>query len=307
MERILSLVPAATEIVAALGLERLLVGRTHECDYPASILGTPIVTAPRLDPTASSAAIDQAVRTMAAANQSLFRLDEERIRALAPTLILTQGLCPVCAVDDRDVCRLAAQLPHTPTLFRMQPMTLEDLFADIANIGALLQCERIASQLLLSLKQRVSQCVVHASLRAHRPRVLLLEWLDPFFSAGHWNPQLIELGGGEAVLAQTGSLSRAITLQQIQQADPDLILLAPCGFSHDRAVNEAALLHQLDGWSSLRAVQAGRIHILDGSHYFNRPGPRLVDSLEVLTELIGTLRSESHAHAAPSAQPVATC
>ena len=297
MDRILSLIPAATEIVAALGFERLLVGRTHECDWPQSVLGVPIVTQSRIDPSASSSDIDQTVRTMAASNQSLFVLDEERIRELAPTVIITQSLCAVCAVDDRDVCRIAGGMTPSPTIVRMQPMTLDDVFGDIGNLGAVLQCGAVASQLILSLKRRVYRCVLRGSIQSPRPRILLLEWLDPFFSAGHWNPQLIALAGGEPVLAENGSISKTVTLEMIQAADPDMIVLAPCGFGLDRAISEASLLEKNPGWLSLRAVQNGQVFTMDGSQYFNRPGPRLVDSLELLSEVMGTLQRESDSYA----------
>lgn len=291
MTRIVSLVPSATEIVAALGLSHFLAGRTHECDYPADVARVPAVTRARIDVTLTSGEIDAAVREMAGAGLPLFELDERAIAAMRPTMIITQGLCPVCAIDERDVCRVAGAIEPSPMIVRVQPMSLGDVMSDIATIAAALGYVGAGESLAASLKRRMEAVRPEGT----RPRVLLLEWLSPFFSAGHWNPELIALAGGEPVLAEAGTLSRAVTMREMVEADPDVIVLAACGFSAARARAEAGALDENAAWRSLRAVREGRVHIVDGSHYFNRPGPRLVDSLEMLAGIVERARASVHA------------
>ncbi len=290
MNRIVSLVPAATEMIAAMGLADQLVGRTHECDHPADVRSVPAVTRARIDVRAAGREIDRAVRELSAAGEPLFELDADLILDLRPTVIVTQGLCPVCAIDQQSVYQVASQLDRPPVVVEMQPMSLDDVLADFSRLGAVLGCADRADDVVRSLKRRIHACVVGATLRLESPRVLLLEWLDPMFSAGHWNPQLIELAGGQPALAKAGTLSRQISLQQAQAADPDVIVVAACGFDIDRTLAELPGLTNQRGWRELRAAKERRVYVLDGSSYFNRPGPRLVESLELLCGIL-------HAHA----------
>jgi iron complex transport system substrate-binding protein len=247
------------------------------------VIKAPLMTQARIDTSRLGGEIDGAVRTAAAANEPLFILDEAAIIAANPSVIITQGLCPVCAVDEGHVRKLAAQIRPVPTVITVQPMSLADVLRNIVEIGSALGRETAAGNLIDHLTDRMS--AMHPPVNI-RPRVLLLEWLDPFFSAGHWNPELITLAGGEPVLAVAGTLSRQVSLDQIEAADPDVIVLAPCGYSRQRAEQEAATLSASARWNDLRAVREGNVHIADGSHFFNRPGPRLIDSIEYLARHI---------------------
>jgi iron complex transport system substrate-binding protein len=304
MQRTLSLLPGATEIVCALGAAESLVGISHECDHPAEITHLPRVSTSAVDSTASSRDIDAAVRRVSESGLPLFALDAEDIVRLAPTLIITQSLCEVCAVSDGDVRDIAHLVTPSPTILPMTGTTLDGVWADITAIGAALGRADAAAALLSSLADRMR--IVHDTLkgaRAHRPRVVVIEWLDPLFIAGHWTPELVRRAGGVDVVAEAGAHSVQVTLEQVRAAEPDVILFAPCGFDVERAEREArALLANEEwGWAGGRDTWA-----LDGNALTSRPGPRLVDAIEVMASVFApSLFSAPAGHLARRILPAA--
>lgn len=283
--RILSLIPSATETLYALGLGDQIVGVSHECDFPDAAKNKPVVTRPRIDPSATGGEIDSAVRGLLGRGEALFELNATLIRQLKPDVIVTQGLCPVCAVDFRQVDSLCATLPGSPRAIQLAPKTLDDVLADIARLGRELDATDAATDLLTQLTDRKQRVVTRASSLAHQPRLLVLEWLDPLFSAGHWNPQLVELAGATPVLCEAGHRSRQLSFSELADVDPELIVIACCGFSIERSTAEFERLSSLP-WETLAAYRNERIFFADGSQFFNRPGPRLLDTLELLAEIV---------------------
>ena len=275
--RIASLLPSATEIVCALGLGERLVAVSHECDWPAAaVAGVPRVTSSLIPADASSAEIDALVRERVAGRRPLYRLDGDALAAAGPDLIVTQALCDVCAVDEAEVARVAASLPNRPAVVTLEPTTLGGVFDAIAAVAAAAGVD--GSTVVDGLRRRVAAVAVPA----RQPTVVFLEWLDPPFCGGHWNPELVALAGGRELLGRAGEPSRRVTWADVAAADPDVIAVAPCGFELDRSRAEVDGMAGRTEWSSLRAVRAGRVLTFDGSAYFNRPGPRLIDSLERL-------------------------
>jgi len=285
--RIVSLLPSATEIVAALGLADRLVGISHECDYPEEICNRPRVTRCEIHGSdLPSAAIDTWVRDMLAARGTLYTLDEELIRELRPDVILTQRLCDVCAVNYGSVAAYAATLPAPPPVINLEPMRLADIFADIRLVARSCGVPEQAEALVGALQQRVEAVTSRVAAVPNRPKCFLMEWVDPPFCAGHWNPELVELAGGVDPIGRKGHPSRRVAWDEISRADPDVVVLACCGWAVDRTRREMSLLAGRDEWRSLRAVEQGRVFVLDGNAYFSRPGPRIVDSLEMLAEVL---------------------
>jgi iron complex transport system substrate-binding protein len=283
--RIVSLVPNATEILFALGAGDQVVGVTHECDYPAAARRLPVLTGSAIIPGMSAAQIDAAVSAQLASGDSLYTLDEERIAALAPDLIVTQDLCPVCAVSTEMVENAVAPLLRCPDLLSLDPTTLAEVLGDVERVGRRIGREREAAALLADLARRL------AAVRARvaglpRPRVLALEWLDPPFAGGHWVPEMIAAAGGEDVSAAPGERSCRITWNEVARLDPDVIVAMPCGFDHAGVAEQIALVADRPEWRRLRAVEAGRVHAVDANGCFSRPGPRLVDGIEILADLL---------------------
>jgi iron complex transport system substrate-binding protein len=282
--RVVSLLPAGTEIVAALGALDALVGISHECDHPPAVGGLPRVTASAVDPRASSRAIDAAVRTLSRAGRPVLTLDADDLRRLAPTLILTQSLCEVCAVSEGDVRAIADVLSPPPRVLPLVGTTLDGVWADISAVGAALGRDAAAAALLSSITARLR--TVHETLkvaRAPRPRVAVLEWLGPLFTAGHWTPELVRRAGGIDVLAEPGSHSATVSVERVRDADPEVLLFAPCGFDAARAEREARALLAEPEWSWARGRRAWA---LDGNALTSRPGPRLADAVEVMAGIL---------------------
>lgn len=282
--RIVSLLPAATEIVAALGAVDELVGVSHECDYPRPVQRLPRVTASAVDPHAASRAIDDEVRRLASAGLPVFTLDAGQLVSLAPTHVLTQALCEVCAVSDGDVRALGDVLQPPPRLVSLAATTLDGVWADVAAIAAAIGREREGSLLLDGIRGRVQ--LVHETLaaaRAPRPRVAVIEWLAPPFAAGHWTPEVVRRAGGVDVLATPGTHSVRVEAGQVRDAAPDLLLFAPCGFDVERASREAGDLLRTEPWRWAAGVEAWA---LDGNALTSRPGPRLADAIEVIAAII---------------------
>ncbi len=283
--RIVSLLSSSTEIVAALGGVEWLVGRSHECDYPTEVLGLPICSHPRLDPSASSLEIDTQVKTLLASQLSIYDVDGPQLAALSPDVILTQTLCEVCAVSDKDVLlALGPELLPGTRLVSLKPQCLADTWADIQTVAAAIGVASRGDELVDQLRSRM-QALRQRVAAYSRPRVACIEWLSPLMSAGNWVPELVVAAGGEVVVGEAGKHSPWLSWEELYAADPDLLVLMPCGFDLDRTCQEAAVVMTDPRWSELRAVQGGRVYAVDGNQYFNRPGPRLVDSAEMLAEI----------------------
>jgi len=285
--RIVSLLPSATEIVCALGLEDALVGVTHECDYPEAARSKPPLTASVLDHAAlDTATIDRLVSNSIHDHRGLYRLDEALLERLAPDLILTQELCDVCAVSYSTVVKAARILPGHVPVVSLEPSSLEDILDTIVLVGSLTDRVREADALVVSLRGRIAHVARTAARAATRPRVVCLEWVDPLYRAGHWWPAMVGLAGGVEVLGHDGVPSTKATWQDFIDADPEVVLAAPCGFGTDRAAAEVDLVTARPGWRILPAVQNDAVWVGDGSSYFARPGPRMVDGLELLAHAI---------------------
>jgi iron complex transport system substrate-binding protein len=285
--RIVSLLPSATEIVAALGCSDQLVGISHECDYPARIAQLPRVTQCEIHGAdLPSAQIDAWVRETLASRGTLYTLDEQLVRDLRPDVILTQQLCDVCAVNYGSVAAFARSLTSPPLVVNLQPATLDEVLGDIGRVGVALGMAATAEALMRELRDRVQRVSTRTAAAASRPTCFLMEWTDPPFCGGHWNPQLVGLAGGIDPIGRAGQPSRRVSWDEIEAADPDLIVLALCGNSQPRAVHEAAALAANPRWTRLRAVRGGHVVAVDGNAYFSRPGPRIVDSLEMLAAIV---------------------
>ncbi len=286
--RIVSLLPSATELICALGLESALVGISHECDYPPGVNGLPRVTRTRIAHDASSRDIDTQVREELAGAQALYSLDLDTLRELAPDLIVTQSLCDVCAVGADEVDAALCRLPGTPRLFNLQPERLGDILGCVRELGSAAGVPAAAELLIAGMEARID-AVRERSARlpdAARPRVALVEWLDPWFDAGHWNPELVELAGGVPVCGRKGEPSTTLDWATLRELDPDVLFIACCGFDVARTQADIPIVTALPGWMDLKCVREGRVYVTDGNAYFNRPGPRIVDSLEILAHAL---------------------
>lgn len=282
--RIVSLLPSATEIVCALGLEDQLVGVTHECDFPPSVRDLPRVTRTFIPHDATSREIDALVREQLKTQQALYTLDLPVLTALAPDLLVTQALCDVCAVAEAEVNAAACALPGRPRVLNLEPMSLADVFETLRLVGEAAGCPERAERVVAELEARVETVAARtaALLHSERPRVAFLEWLDPLFNGGHWSPTLVELAGGLDVLGQPGERSRTLSWAELAAAEPEVLFIACCGFTAERTLEEIDVLTTHPAWPDLPAVRSGRVYISDGNAYFSRPGPRLVEGLEVL-------------------------
>ncbi|MGO8947185.1 MAG: cobalamin-binding protein [Ktedonobacterales bacterium] len=285
--KIVSLLPSATEIICALGLEGQLVAVTHECDYPASVTEKPFITQSLLPAGLTSGEIDQAVRGQLAADaHSLYRIDRALLAELAPDLIVTQQLCEVCAVAYDEVLEAVRALPQKPEVLNLEPMSLGDVLSDIRRVGEASGHPEEARQLVSSLEERISGVRRRVLEDRRHPRVAFLEWIDPLFCGGHWNPELVALAGGIDPLGQLHQPSVRLEWEQVRAMQPDVMVVSCCGFSAKRAEEDLPRLQAQPGWADLPCVRDERVHFVDGKDYFSRPGPRLVDSLELLADLL---------------------
>jgi iron complex transport system substrate-binding protein len=262
-----------------------VVGVSHECDWPAEARQRPILTGSALTPGMSAAEIDQAVAAQVGNGLSLYTLDEARIADLAPDLIVTQELCPVCAVSTEQVEGAVRPLPRCPDLLSLDPRTLGDVLADISKVGAATGRQAEAEALLRNLEDRLAAVRARAAALPRRPKALALEWLDPPFAGGHWVPEMIEAAGGTDAFARPGDSSRRLTWEEIAAADPDVLVVMPCGFDEAGAEAQIELIAGHPGWQALRAVREGRVYPVDANGCFSRPGPRLVDGIERLAAI----------------------
>lgn len=281
--RVVSLLPSATEIIAALGAAGSLVARSHACDFPAGIKAVPAVTSPRIDPARPSAAINTEIRARIEAALSIYRLDADTIRTQAPDLIVTQTLCDVCAVTPADLeAALAQWTGATPRILALNPVSLADVFSDIERIADTLGRGEAGISLTAQMRAQMEEIARRCAGANTRPRVLTLEWLDPPMAGGNWMPELVAMAGGENVFGEAGKHSPWLEPDAIAGCGPDMVLVVPCGFGLARARTELDALAQSGWWRSLK----GRVVVADGDSYFNRPGPRLVESLEILAEIL---------------------
>ena len=287
MPRVVSLISSATEIVCALGCEEALVGRSHECDFPASVTGLPVCTAPKFNVQGTSREIDRDVKTLLRDSLSVYRVDADRLAELEPDVIVTQAQCEVCAVSLRDVERAVCQwLKACPKLVSLVPNALADVWDDVGRVADALGVPDAGTELVARLRSRVDAIAERAKGLPHRPTVACVEWIDPLMSAGNWMPELVELAGGVNLFGEAGKHSPWMTVEQLVAADPGVIVVQPCGFDIERSRAELPALAGRPEWQRLRAVREGRVFLTDGNQYFNRPGPRLVESLEILAELL---------------------
>lgn len=285
--RIVSLLPAATDIVAELGLAGRLVGRTHECDWPPdAVASVPMVTAAEL-PTErmSSREISDAVGGASHQGSSLYGLDTELLAELAPDVVLTQDLCDVCAVSYTGVSRAVRMLEAAPRVISLEPETLADVLSCVKRVGEALAVPEVAARLVAELRARLEK-VRAAVAGRRRPRVAAIEWLDPLWPAGHWVPEQIGIAGGDPLIAEAGEHTRPMTWETLRAAEPEVIVLMPCGFGPERTEAEQAALTGLPGWADLPAVRHDQVWVLDGPAYFNRPGPRVVRGAEILAHVL---------------------
>jgi iron complex transport system substrate-binding protein len=284
--RVASLLASATEIVAALGARDLLVARSHECDFPVDIFDLPVVTAPKFDTARSSAAIDRDVKALLEQALSVYRVDALRLRDLAPDLIVTQTQCEVCAVSPRDVEEaLAEWTGERPRIVSLTPNALTDIFADIVRVAEALDRPKSGHAVVEGMRARIDHIAGRAAALPDKPSIACIEWIDPLMAAGNWMPELVALAGGRNLFGEAGRHSPWMTSEALGAADPEIILILPCGFDIPRARAELPVLTAQPGWRDLRAVRGRHIYICDGNQYFNRPGPRLADSLEILAEI----------------------
>ncbi len=287
MKRIVSLLPAATEIAAALGLMEQIVGVSHECDFPKAANDRPRIThSPIHRSGLTSHEIDARVRQALRENGTIYTIDEPLLRELRPDIILTQKLCDVCAVGYGTVARLAATLPGPPMVVNLEPSSLADIFANIRQVAAICEVPERGDEVVARLTRRMESVRERAAKVTHRPRCFLMEWVDPPFCAGHWGPELVEIAGGIDVLGRKHQKSAQIEWEQVLEARPEVIVLALCGYEASRARQDLELLRTFPHFNELPAARDNRIHVVDANAYFSRPGPRIVDSLEILARIL---------------------
>jgi iron complex transport system substrate-binding protein len=290
--RIVSLVPSATEIVCALGLGDALVGISHDCDFPPEILDRPVLSGAVAGPGEASAAVDARIRGAVHAGRSVYHLDQACLRRLRPDLILTQELCVVCAPSHALVRRAARLLEGETRIVSLDPRRFEDVLENIRLVGALTGTESRAAVLVADLQARMDG--LRAAPLDPRPRVVCLEWLDPLYAGGHWIPEMVEAAGGVDALGVAGAPSRSVAWGDLREAQPETIVLMPCGWGIARTRAELGCLSGRPGWTDLPAVRQGRVFLTDGSSYFNRPGPRLVTGAAVLAAILNPSRDAGH-------------
>lgn len=306
MQRVVSLIPSATEIVCLLGLEAQLVGRSHECDYPPSVQRLPMCTAPAVDVSGSSAEIDRQVKNALRDALAIYRVHDDVLRQVQPGVIVTQAQCDVCAVSLKDVEQAVCQwLDSRPQIVSLEPRTLADVWNDILRVAQVLDVPERGAATVEQLQRRVAAIAERAQRLSSRPTVACIEWLDPLMAGGNWLPELVNLAGGENLFGEAGAHSPWMTWESLRAADPAVIVLLPCGFDIARTREELPALTGLPGWPELRAVRNGRVYLTDGNQFFNRPGPRLVESLEILAEIIHP-QSFSFGHAGNGWERLAT-
>ena len=295
--RIISLLASATEMVAALGCLDQMVGRSHECDSPPEVLALPVVSTVQIDINTSSAQIDAQVKQLAQEKRepenpalkalSIYAIDVDKLQELRPDVIFTQTQCEVCAVSERDVIQAIARLTGLqPLVVSLSPYRLQDVWEDVLRVGQALGKRDQAQTLVQKYQQRLTNLAIKTASFGAKPRVAVLEWLDPLMGAGNWTPELVSCAGGENIFGEIGHHTPWLTWEELQAANPDVIVLSPCGYTLDRTIQDVPLLQNHSAWADLQAVRNGRVYAIDGNQYLNRSGPRLVDSAELLARVI---------------------
>ena len=302
--RIVSLLASATEMIAALGCLDQLVGRSHECDYPPPVQRLPLVSTVQINTDASSAEIDAQIKQLAGSKAeaqenvlralSIYRIDTTLLQQLRPDVIFTQTQCEVCAVSERDVTHALQQvIGLQPRIVSLAPYRLNDIWEDFLRVGKALDKEAQARALVASYQERLEHLHEQTSTHGQRSgwpqatiQVTILEWLDPLMAAGNWTPELVEYAGGRAVFGEAGQHSPWLSWKELREADPDVIILSPCGFTLERIHQDLPIIQQHPTWPQLRAVQQGKVYAVDGNFYLNRSGPRVVDSAEILARIL---------------------
>ena len=283
--KIVSLLPSATEIIDCLGLTSALVGRSHECDYPDSVKDLPICTIARLNSDLPSGQIDQDVQTLVQKALSIYQIETEVLDRLQPTHIVTQDQCDVCAVNLAEVEKALASLTRShPQVISLQPNLLNEVWADIQRVADILEVD--AQPVLAKLQARIDTIALKVQNLESKPTVVALEWTEPLMGGGNWIPELIEIVGGQSLLAAKGKHSPYLSWENLIEADPDIVVIMPCGFDLERTEQESKVLINHPDWKSLKAVQNNQVFLVDGNAYFNRPSQRLVDSAEILAEIL---------------------
>jgi iron complex transport system substrate-binding protein len=287
MPRIVSLIASATEIVCALGFEDQLVGRSHECDYPSTVGRLPVCTEPKFDVHGSSAEIDRRVKAVVQDGLSVYRVHGDILKRLRPDVIITQTQCEVCAVSQKDVEQAVCQwIDGRPRIVSLAPNALADVWTDINTVAQALDAPGRGEKLVASLERRMKDIADKAAPMSDRPTVACIEWIEPLMAAGNWMPELVALAGGRNLFGTAGKHAPWMTWEQLREQDPEVIVVLPCGLDLQRTRQEMPVLTRKPEWAQLRAVRSGRVFVADGNQFFNRPGPRLVESLEILAELL---------------------
>ncbi len=285
--RIVSLLPSATEIVAAVGMADQLVGRSHQCDFPPQVRHLPALSETKVRLDGTSRDIDRRVNEIIAQGVSVYRVDAERLRALRPDVIVTQTQCAICAVTPGDLEDALCEWTGTaPALVSLEPNDLSEVWGDMRKVGRALGADAAAERAIAALQGRLATIRETAGRAAYQPTVAAIEWIDPLMAGGNWMPELIEAAGGQSLFATPGQHSPWLDWQALAAADPDVILLLPCGFTIDQSLADLPLLQGRAEWAALSAVRRGQVYVIDGHHYFNRPGPRLVESAEMIAEIL---------------------
>ncbi len=284
--RIVSLIPSATEIVDVLGQTASLVGRSHECDFPSQVVALPVCTEPKLRTDVPSIEIDRQVKAILKEALSVYRVFVDRLEELRPDVIITQSQCDVCAVSLKDVEAAVCQLIHSrPQIVSMEPMQLSDIWDDIHRVADALQIRAHGEAVVSGLKTRMSELAAQTRTLQNKPRVALIEWIEPMMAGGNWMPELLEIAGGVNLLSTPAEHSPWIAFEDLHRVDPDILVVLPCGFDIPRTMQEMPALLNHPEWQTLRAVKEGQVYITDGNQFFNRPGPRVVESAEILAEI----------------------
>lgn len=285
--RVVSLLPSATEIALAVGIGEGLVGRSHECDFPPWVQGLPVCTATKLEKGLTSAQIDDRVQEIVRQGLSVYEVDAKLLRALKPDVILTQSQCAICAVTPLDLEEALAEWIGTPPmLVSLAPDDLGDVWGDLRRVGEAVGAPEAAEAAVAGLQARMDAIADEARRRGSRPRVAAIEWIEPLMAAGNWVPELIQIAGGEPLFAAPGQHSPWLDWDALVAADPDVIVMMPCGYQIPQTLADLAPLIGRPGWHDLAAVRGRRVFVADGHHYFNRPGPRLVESARIIAETI---------------------
>ena len=285
--RVVSLIASSTEIVHALGAGECLVGRSHECDYPDTVKRLPSVTQPKFATDGESYEIDERIKAIVQEGLSVYHVDADRLNDLHPDVVITQMQCEVCAVSERDVVDALRTYSHElPQVVSLRPNSLADVWSDIERVAEALGCSAEGDRLIRSMQQSMARVAKLTQTLPSRPTVACIEWIDPLMAAGNWMPELVAMAGGINVFGEAGKHSPWLSWDALRAADPDVILVSPCGYDVDTTQREMSSLVARPGWNDLRAVRTGRVAIADGNQYFHRPGPRLVDSLEILAAIL---------------------